>query len=222
MNPVLVAENDEYRLEVHLDEYASDPLEEDTLGTFVCWHQKYNIGQPHDFESPREFLEWLADELGMASWQAETMPFDDLVAWIEKRCPVFLPLYLYDHSGLRIQAHSFGDPWDSGQVGWVYVTPERMRLEYGKQITRKRVEAATRCVLGEVEAYDQYLSGEVYGYELFRKRPVNGDPEGAPGYELEDIDSCWGFYGDDWYRNGLMDNLPPECRHLVDKLALAA
>ena len=27
-----------------------------------------------------------------------------------------------DHSGLAMQTASFNDPWDSGQVGWIYVS----------------------------------------------------------------------------------------------------
>ncbi|GAF98690.1 unnamed protein product, partial [marine sediment metagenome] len=45
---------------------------------------------------------------------------------------------------------------------------------------RKRIEGYLK---GEVETYDNYLTGYVFGYCI-------KDADG------EDVDSCWGFYGD--------------------------
>lgn len=36
-----------------------------------------------------------------------------------------------DHSGLAMQTTSFNDPWDSGQVGWIYVSKEDALKEFG-------------------------------------------------------------------------------------------
>lgn len=44
---------------------------------------------------------------------------------------IVMPLYLLDHSGLAMQTTSFHDPWDSGQVGWVYVSKEDALKEFG-------------------------------------------------------------------------------------------
>ena len=109
---------------------------------------------------------------------------------------IALPLYLYDHCGITISTAPFACPWDSGQVGWIYVTKSRIREEYGafsKQLLNK-VEAVLRS---EVETYDQYLQGFVYGYMTFSLE--NG--------ELVDGDSCWGFYGYDTEKNGLQEYL---------------
>ena len=40
-------------------------------------------------------------------------------------------LYLYDHSGITMSTGSFCDSWDSGQVGFIYVTKEDIEKEYG-------------------------------------------------------------------------------------------
>lgn len=86
---------------------------------------------------------------------------------------VILDLYLYDHSGLTMNTTGFSCPWDSGQVGFIYMSNSTAEKEGIKDI-----EA---CLKAEVEEYDQYLRGEVYGYVL----KENG----------EEPDSCWGFYG---------------------------
>lgn len=61
-----------------------------------------------------------------------------------------------------------------------------MLKEYGgKIVTQKLKERVTEYLKGEVETYDQYLTGDVYGYKVFKVE--NG--------EEEELDSCWGFYG---------------------------
>jgi hypothetical protein len=99
---------------------------------------------------------------------------------------ISLPVFLYDHSGLRMSIWSFQDHWDSGQVGCIYTLPETVREEYGlapdAEITPEVTERVVQVLSEEVIFMDRYLSGEVYGYEIY----LND--------ELQH--SCWGFYMD--------------------------
>ena len=120
------------------------------------------------FESPSDFEEW---------WEKNG------------KGGICLPLYLYDHSGITISCGPFSCPWDSGQVGYVFITREEILYEWGnmgkaKVVTKKMREQAENVLRGEVETYDQYLTGEVYGYII----------EDEDGNEL---DACWGFYGEE-------------------------
>ena len=95
-----------------------------------------------------------------------------------------MPLYLYDHSGLTISTSGFSCPWDSGQVGYIYITDADIRKEYGvKRISKQLRERVTQYLVNEVETYDKFLTGQVYCYTI-------ENPEG------EEIDSCWGFFDD--------------------------
>lgn len=94
-----------------------------------------------------------------------------------------LPLYLYDHSGLTMSTAAFHCPWDSGQVGWIYVTHAALRKEHDmKRVSRRIREAALALMRVEVSEYDQYLTGDVWTVDI-------EDRDG------EIIDSCGGFYG---------------------------
>ena len=147
------------RLEQDTD--AESPRDWDNLGTMVCWHRNYRLGDKHSFATPEDFLE--SDEY--------------------KDAAVILPLYLYDHSGITIRCAPFSCPWDSGQVGFVYVSKEKARSEFGKRLTKKRLTQVEKCLRGEVKTYDDYLTGNVWGF-------VVEDEDG------NHIDSCWGFIGD--------------------------
>jgi hypothetical protein len=104
---------------------------------------------------------------------------------------VILPLYLYDHSGITMNTTGFSCNWDSGRVGFIFISKEKMLKEYGgKIVTQTLKDKVTGYLKGEVETYDQYLTGDVYGYRVSEVTTC------SEGHEHEtEIDSCWGYYG---------------------------
>jgi hypothetical protein len=182
-----------YTVKIETDDSPESPREWDNLGTMVCWHNRYNLGD----EQPKVSVEdWLYDKvtyemsynqvdyLDRQMQSSEQSPIDLLLSKFQKD-NIVLPLYLYDHSGITMKTTSFHDPWDSGQVGIIYVSKESVKQEYGwKRLTAKRLQKIKDYLEGEVSTYDAYLTGEVYGYTVEK--------------DEEDIDSCWGFYGLDY------------------------
>lgn len=170
-------------LKIWRDDSADSPRSWDNLGTMVCWHKRYSLGDRHDFETPQDFLDW-AKRADIA---------------------VMLPLYLYDHGGLSMSTcgwrYPYNDPWDAGQVGWIYVTKSKLREERRvKRVTKKTISWAEDILRAEVETYDQYLRGEVYGFTAYEIQ--DGD--------IAEIDSCGGFFGSDPEQNGMLDYVPRE------------
>lgn len=164
-------------LKIYQDEDCYSPREDDNLGTMICWHRRYFLGDKHKFSTPDEFREWWKTQKG-----------------------IILPLYLYDHSGITMSTSPFSCPWDSGQVGWLYVTNEKIRKDFNTtRVTKKLREKVDRIVKCEVHAYDNYLRGNCYGY-------IHEDADG------EHIDSCWGFIGDDIESCGISDYFPDELK----------
>lgn len=165
-NTVETFDVDGLTVRIKPDNTPESPREWDNLGTMVCWHRRYTLGDKIDG--------W-AGERGQYEFQQ----------WVDKSGEVALclPLYLYDHSGITMNTSGFSCPWDSGQVGWIYVSRAKLRQEYGKKrISKKVLELARGVLVSEVKVYDQFLTGDVYGF-------VIEDSEG------EHLDSCWGFYG---------------------------
>jgi hypothetical protein len=159
-----------YKMEIFQDESPANPRTEwDNLGTMVCFHGRYNLGDEHDYDS-NDFDTW--EEL------------KKLI--IKDHDPaVILPIYMYDHSGITISTSPFGCRWDSGQIGFIYVSKQRAIEEYGfKRMSAKMKERITNYLDGEVDTYDQYLTGEVYGFDI-----MEGD---------EVIESSSGYYGEEY------------------------
>ena len=118
-----------------------NPREEfDQLCTLVCWHRRYTLGDSHEWHDPQEFLRA-----------------------IEDRPHLKLPLYFYDHSGITIATQPFSCPWDSGQVGWVFIERCDFQLlgdpNNSETSAQDRAMAAMRAEFAE---YDQFISGDIW------------------------------------------------------------
>lgn len=149
-----------YKIEIFPDDDPFDPRGDDNLGTMVCFSRRHNLGDKHNFDS------------------------DNVLDFMRSKNIIVLPLYLYDHSGITMNTTGFSCPWDSGQVGWIYVEKSKVRSEYGwKRITKARGEKIREYLKAEVETYDQYISGDVYG---FRITDTDND---------EEVENSWGYYG---------------------------
>ncbi len=162
------------------------PLENDNLGTMVCFHRRYELGHPHNYRS-EDYAGW--NEVREAIIQ------DNDVA-------VILPLFLFDHSGITIStsAEQFracdSAGWDWGCVGFIYVSKARVLENFMvKRITKQVLKRATEVLVAEVKEYASYLEGEAYGFIITAK---DGETCEECGHEAEPevVESCWGFIGD--------------------------
>ncbi len=153
------------------------PRNWDNLGTMVCFHGQYDLGDKTDLTSDN-FNGW--EELE-----------DYLIK--EKKAVIIAPLYMYDHSGISIKIGSFygcGLPqgharFDSGQIGFIYVDEETLKKEYNiKKITKKIKDKASKVLGGEINIYDKYVRGEVYTIvkETYDKNREQIDYDCVGGY----------------------------------------
>lgn len=179
--------NTQKRIRIEQDDSPESPREWDNLGTMVCWHGRYELGDDQPSERPEEFRSELPKDI------------------------IELPLYLYDHSGITMNTTGFKCPWDSGQVGFIYVSREDVREKYGwKRITKAREQQILGYLKADVETYDQYLRGDVYGFVIEELKQ-----DGT----WENFDNCWGFYGDDPFENGMTDYIDEELHPLLKEAA---
>ena len=150
-------------VQIVVDDYPSNPMENDTISQIIHWHRRYDLGEdaPEDLDGIEGVREWIEKE---------------------KNGTHIKPLFIYDHSGITVWIgdnepfiNSAHRGWDTGQVGFVFTTPEQIEL---MGTPEERVDAV---IAAEVKDFDQYLRGEGYGYEI-----LDGDGE------VEE--SCYGFY----------------------------
>jgi hypothetical protein len=186
---------DGHILQIFQDTWAESPRSWDNLGTMAIFHKRYNFGDEVEFASA-DFENWSEMEEYIK---------------LNLHAAAYLPIYMYDHSGITINTQGFSSPWDSGQVGFIYVTEEKLKQTYCEtNLTEEHLERAKISLEGEVKIMDKYITGDVYGFQLIKK--TDG--------EDEIIDSCSGFYGEDVTKNGMLDHIFNELipEELITKL----
>lgn len=165
-----------YRIEIFPMDCADNPRDWENLCKIVGYHPRYHIGD-EDIK----------------------MNLEDMLKDIYQREDILMvrSLYMLDHSGVAFSIDDFNDPWDSGQVGYIYVTYPRAMEMFG--MTREEIDNhidnlsvdIVRNMKSELEAYQQYCNGDVYAYVVSKNGRM--------------VDSCAGYFGTAWTENGLWE-----------------
>lgn len=176
---------------LHPEEYIDDfynPRQFDgNLGTMLCWHPRYTLGD-EQFDSP--------EDVGGAR------SMEEVAAYLraEKDAVHIHALYLYDHSGISISCRNFADTidpggWDTTAIGFIYTTKAKIaELVDGSRGTSAPADKVDEFLVGEVKEYDKYLRGEVYHY-------VIEDEDG------DHVDGCGGYLGYEYALEAMQEAL---------------
>lgn len=177
----------------------------ETSPRLYTWMRGHASPDENPYDDPSDFLRAaLEDAFGSENdlrqaMQAEAMaplgdvadndPFEAVSGQTACACRLIrtraalVPIYALDHSGVTYSTTPFGDPWDSGLVGWGYLSPEAVRLEFG-DASDDSLEDACGRVEADVVTWAAWAEGEVFAAEV---RDLDGDV----------VDSCGGFLGYD-------------------------
>ena len=176
------------------DDDPATPRDFCNIGTMVCSHRAYNLG----------------DE------QADNVDLESL-----KGNAQILPLYLYDHSGISMSTKPFSCAWDSCRVGIIFCTLETAInafklpgdsnwstiIQNSFQRDTDLSSAVREALEQEVVTYNDYLTGNVSGLVV----------ESINGFESDVIDSIWGYYPDHRVSiSNQWDNVLEEGKLIVD------
>lgn len=212
----------DYLLKISQDDYEENPREWDNLCNMFCWNcHGYKLGDELEHETMFDFFVDTIQEfapknkqkrlLGLAE-EKQNLPtiIDEL-----KKYGVFINLLgIYDHSGISLfltDDVDFADKWDTGLCGVMMITKEMIEKE---TVYKENWEVtAERMIEGELKTYNYYLEGNVWGYNLYKINYCK-----TCGHEeLEDDDSCCGFYGDTFENCGILDYLPKDILKTIEE-----
>jgi hypothetical protein len=171
----------------------------------------YTIEQDECYDSPRSW-----DNLGTCIFRGthsalgddHTLDFSSCRGWKDeeavirreygKDC-VIIPVYAYIHSGMTIKTTPFNDFWDSGRLGSIVVSREKIRKDYNvSRVTENVLNTAIACLEGEIKTLDQFITGDIWSYTIT-------DPDG------QEVDSCGGYYG----YNDTIDEVHSVIEHII-------
>lgn len=174
-----------YELEIARTDWADSPLEGDFY-KLVTAHRNYRfegLQLPSQCNSIDAAFDEYLDNLGLSRLSV-----------------IYQEVYIYDHSGLAISTTPFSCRWDSGQVGFIYVTKKDVRRNYNVKHISPKLYKQVVDNMGDIlrNEYQSYLNGEYYGFNC------------------EELDiSCGGFLGSDHERSGLLEYACEDAKYMI-------
>lgn len=187
-----------WKADIFQDQDAQPPYEYcDMVGTLITWHRRYRFEEQGDqlgYERGQDWLDAVEDDIKAGKL-------------------IYIDVSMLDHSGISLYEGSSAhaqDPggWDSGQVGFFYVSKSHWDKTHGGKWRKSIVQ---ECLRSELKMWDQYVTGDVYGIVV----------TGPNGEENPD-DSCWGFWGIDDARSeakSMLENAIEHEKHEAEKIA---
>lgn len=235
-------ENEKYKLNIYYDDVSYGGSRSwDNLSKLYLLGNYKRIGDKHEYMEGDDLIEGLFFEHHgfkndeNAEKFLEKIKHDDKISRREmheillnkiSRNAFVTFLFIYDHSGLTINTTGFSCRWDTSRAGLAVLTKKAIMEETGWKARSKNKQHfqglktwqdyACKIVESEVKTLDQELTGDVYGFRLFEKKVC----ETCGHIELDETDSCWGFYGDDFKENGILDCISLESNELNELLGI--
>ena len=87
-----------YVAEIINDEDCYNPRTDYSLGTLIAFHSRYDLSDKDNWDK------------------------EELISYVEQEDVLALPVYMYEHSGIALSTSAFSCKWDSGQIGYIFVS----------------------------------------------------------------------------------------------------
>lgn len=138
----------------------------------VCWHEKYNLGDKHEFKSEKELFEHLMKKLNIKPEEigADMDDFENskkkILDELRKHIPI-IPLYLYDGKFPEMTNGSEHIGEKGEFVGYIFMDKEQMEKMF-KGSGEEAIKDGVWYLIEDTDLYSHYISGNNFLYELFK------------------------------------------------------
>jgi hypothetical protein len=125
----------------------------DHIATFAFFHRQYRLGDKIE-------IKW-EDYPGWTEMER------DIVGTYKPR--YITPVYMHNHSGLVLSTSPFPCPWDSGRVGFMWISDPDIPRDDLSKIVEDEIRELNQWLSGDVWTIDiddgKECLGGVYGYD---------------------------------------------------------
>ena len=138
----------------------------------ICRHEKYNLGDKHNFKSEKELFEHLLqkaninpEEIGVDMDNIEGSK-EKLLEELRKHLPI-LPLFLYDGKFPEMTTAQERRETKGEFIGYIFMDEEQLEKLFG-DAGEDKIKNGVWYLLEDADLYSNYISGNNFLYELFK------------------------------------------------------
>lgn len=184
--------NDKYLLNIEQDDCAENPLEFENWFESFVWNDSFGLGtEKNPYDTMSDFVDaYCGAGTGNKAYSNNTNLTDltkELTAMFDKQGFYLYPIDKFEHSQVQY-AIGVSNGWDNSFIGFILVNKDIAKKTLAKA-SYKDVERELDQVLDQ---FSDYANGYVFSYTLM-------------DMEQNELDTCSGFIGFDYDKNGLMD-----------------
>ena len=165
-------------------------------------------------ESPEDIVGYISQN----GYDVSERAVNSVLNRLSKEIAVCYPVYRYEHGSVSYDTFT-RCRWDSGLVGIMYATKEKIKECYGvKRMSKSVIEKASKNLFGELKTYTEWANGEVYTVSVYDSKLdyINKNcSERVGGYYMSDYEDLEWLSGD----FGLVDPVEVSESSLADLMA---
>ena len=174
------------KAELIYDQHATNPRECDNLGTILIAPNKSH------WIASRDDVVDTSICLGKNPYEHWNNIRREQLNLKKSDIAIAYPITKYEHGEISLQL-GYKQGWDYGVVGFVYITKETLRKEYGvKRITKSIIERAENHLRDELDTLTRWVNGDCYGWQI-KEYALTDD--GLDWEEVDTLDACWEYFG---------------------------
>lgn len=154
LSNIKLEEMNDYFFNIRQYSWTDSPREGREDSKLAIYHKRHNFVNETQFNT---------DNYG--SWHELKQAFiaDEAIA-------VILPVYMYEHSGYVFSTTPFGCKFDSGQVGYIFMTKSKAyEIFKCKRLSKSLIAKINEWLISDVSDYSYWCNNEVYDYILVDK-----------------------------------------------------
>lgn len=154
-------------ISIRYDPYPENPLTfYDSLGTYLTWENRHISPSDNHYPTALDFTAAVLGEEKAAACDS----MQDVLQALDEAGYAAAGIYRYEHGQVAYalgQANPYGDYWDSGAVGFAFISPEKLAYEGMSK------EQALSYMEGEMREYSAWANGDVFLVELYDEKGVS-------------------------------------------------
>ena len=120
------------------------------ITTIISWHPKYKnqLSDTNQFQTHYDFIQYLNDN--------------------KHDIAILRNLYIFEHGNIALSIYPFTDFWDSGQIGYIYITKENNN---NKEFINMSLNIES-YIVNDLKMLEQYINNNVYCIDIYKNNSV--------------------------------------------------